>query len=127
MHQHKVQIIVRERDVNFKIRVEIMDKLKILIPVIIVIVGAGSFGLGYMFFGGSQEPQNIKVKQINETLETGTSIPYSSEYISFSDAMSIAQQNAASGVSVSDPVLIKARNGRAVYVSSYYYNQYIVK
>lgn len=91
---------------------------KALIIVVIVVIGLLGVVGGYTYFS-AQTPVN---NSINQTIQNGTTIPYSSEYITFDKAKSIAVQNAAQSVSVSDPILMKDRNGLAVYVCYYYYN-----
>lgn len=91
---------------------------KALIVVVIVVIGLLGVVGGYTYFS-AQTPVN---NSINQTIQNGTTIPYSSEYITFDKAKSIALQNAAQGVSVSDPILMKDRYGKAIYVCYYYYN-----
>jgi hypothetical protein len=101
-----------------------MEKLNVaLIVVVIILIGALGVSFGYMFFvknntTSNQTPMNIT----NITNVTNQTIPYSSEYITFSKAKSIAKSYAATGVVTSDPVLVKAKNGDAVYYSTYTYN-----
>lgn len=103
-----------------------MDKMNfILIIVVIVLVGMLSAAFGYMFLtknNNSTLNQNaVNVTNItNQT--TNSTIPYSSEYITFTKAKSIAKSYAGSGVVTSDPILVKAKNGDAVYYSDYTYN-----
>ena len=68
----------------------------------------------------------VNVTTVNQTLQNGTSIPYSSEYITFSKAKSLAKSHASKGVTVSDPILIKDKTGQAVYICNYYYKGSIV-
>ena len=63
---------------------------------------------------------------MNITNITNQTIPYSSEYITFSKAKSIAKSYAASGVVTSDPILVKAQNGEAVYYSTYSYDGAVI-
>jgi len=101
-----------------------MEKLNVaLIVTVIILVGALGVASGYMFFGknnttSNQTPMNIT----NDTNVTNQTIPYSSEYITFSKARSIAKSYAATGVATSDPILVKAQNGDAVYYSTYTFN-----
>ena len=67
----------------------------------------------------NQTPVNV-TNITNQT--TNSKIPYSSEYITFTKAKSIAKGYAGSGVITSDPILVKAKNGNAVYYSDYTYN-----
>ena len=98
-----------------------MEKLNVaLIVTVIILVGALGVASGYMFFvknntTSNQTPMNIT----NNTNVTNQTIPYSSEYITFSKARSIAKSYAATGVATSDPILVKAQNGDAVYYSTY--------
>jgi hypothetical protein len=103
-----------------------MEKMNvILIIVVIVLVGMLSAAFGYMFLTKNnnttlnQTPVNV-TNITNQT--TNNTIPYSSEYITFTKAKSIAKSYAGSGVVTSDPILVKAKNGNAVYYSDYTYN-----
>ena len=103
-----------------------MNKMNmILIIVVIVLVGMLSAAFGYMFLTKNndatlnQTPVNV-TNITNQT--TNSKIPYSSEYITFTKAKSIAKGYAGSGVITSDPILVKAKNGNAVYYSDYTYN-----
>jgi hypothetical protein len=102
-----------------------MDKMNlILIIVVIVLVGMLSAAFGYMFLtkdnsASNQTPVNV-TNITNQT--TNNTIPYSSEYITFTKAKSIAKSYAGNGVVTSDPILVKAKNGNAVYYSNYMYN-----
>lgn len=102
-----------------------MDKLNVvLIIAVIVLVGMLGTAFGYMFFTNNinKNGNNSTLNQTNETNitnQTNNTIPYSSEYISFSKAKSIAKSDAGSGVVTSDPILVKAKNGDAVYYSTY--------
>lgn len=99
-----------------------MEKMNvILIITVIILVGMLSVAFGYMFLNNNnstlnQTPANVT----NQT--NGSSIPYSPEYITFNKAKSIAKSEAARGVVTSDPILVKAKNGNAVYYSTYTYN-----
>jgi hypothetical protein len=102
-----------------------MEKMNaILIIIVIILVGMLSVAFGYMFLTNNnstlnQTPANVT----NITNQTnGTTIPYSPEYITFNKAKSIAKSEAASGVVTSDPILVKDKNGNAVYYSTYTYN-----
>ena len=105
-----------------------MEKLNLaLIVVVIILIGALGVSFGYMFFAknnttSNQTPMNVT----NITNVTNQSIPYSSEYITFSKAKSIAKSYAATGVITSDPILVKAQNGDAVYYSTYTYNGVVI-
>ena len=105
-----------------------MEKLNLaLIVVVIILIGALGVSFGYMFFAknnttSNQTPMNIT----NVTNVTNQTIPYSSEYITFSKAKSIAKSYAATGVVTSDPILVKAKNGDAVYYSTYTYNGVVI-
>lgn len=102
-----------------------MDKMNgILIVVVIILVGMLSVAFGYMFLTknnntSNQTPTNV-TNVTNQT--TGSTIPYSPEYITFNKAKSIAKSEAGSGVVTSDPILVKAKNGDAIYYSTYTYN-----
>jgi hypothetical protein len=98
----------------------ISNLTKALIVGVIVLVGLLGVLGGYTYFLGSKNPDPPVT--INQTVNNSTSIPYSSEYITFDKAKSIAIQNAAQGVSVSDPILMKNSNGQAIYLCYYYYN-----
>jgi len=105
-----------------------MDKLNaVLIIAVIILVGMLGTAFGYMFLTNNMNKNgnNTTLNQTNGTNitnQTNSTIPYSSEYISFSKAKSIAKSDAGSGVVTSDPILIKAKNGDAVYYSTYTYN-----
>jgi uncharacterized membrane protein YkoI len=105
-----------------------MDKLNaVLIIAVIILVGLLGTAFGYMFLASNmnKNSNNTTINQTNGTNitnQTKSTIPYSSEYISFSKAKSIAKGEAARGVVTSDPILIKAKNGDAVYYSTYTYN-----
>jgi hypothetical protein len=100
-----------------------MKKNTILIIAIIVLIGTLSFVAGYVYLSGPKNQQNpVNVTPLNETVTNGTQIPYSSEYITFNKAKSIAKSKASKGVTVSDPILIKDKNGDAVYICYYTYN-----
>jgi len=105
-----------------------MDKNFIIIISILLLGGLASFAFGYLFLADNDSPEtnNSTNLTLNDTLKNGTKIEYSSEYITFSKAKSIAKDNAQSGVTVSDPILIKDAYGRAVYVCYYYYEGYCV-
>jgi hypothetical protein len=95
----------------------------VLIIAIIVLIGSLSFVTGYMYISGAKNQQNpVNVTPLNETVTNGTQIPYSSEYITFNKAKSIAKSKASKGVIVSDPILIKDKSGEAVYICYYSYN-----
>jgi uncharacterized membrane protein YkoI len=105
-----------------------VDKLNvILIIVVVILVGLLGTAFGFMVLNKNtnndtavnQTPSNV-TNITNQT--TGSTIPYSPEYISFTKAKSIAKGEAAKGVVTSDPILIKAKNGNAVYYSTYSYN-----
>lgn len=98
---------------------------KALILVVVVLVCLIGVFAASTYFSGQNQTQN-QTPKINQTVENGTNITWTPEYISFDDAKAIAKQNAESGVSVSDPILMKDRNGLAVYVSYYYYNGYMI-
>lgn len=93
-----------------------MDKNFIIIISILLLGGLASFAFVYLFLADNDSPEtnNSTNLTLNDTLKNGTKIEYSSEYITFSKAKSIAKNNAQSGVTVSDPLLIKDANGRAV-------------
>lgn len=100
-----------------------VKKNTVLIIAIIILVGTLSFVVGYMYLSGPNNQQNpVNVTPLNDTVTNGTQIPYSSEYITFSKAKSIAKNYASNGVTVSDPILIKDKSGQAVYICSYMYN-----
>jgi len=101
-----------------------IKKNTLLIIVIIILAGTLSFAFGYMYISAPKAAANntTNVTTINQTMQNGTAIPYSSEYISFNKAKSIAKSKASKGVTVSDPVLMKNQEGQAVYICSYYYN-----
>lgn len=105
-----------------------MKRNTLLIIVIIILAGTLSFAFGYMYISAPKTAANnsTNITTINQTMQNGTSIPYSSEYISFDKAKSIAKSKASKGVSVSDPVLMKNHDGQAIYVSYYYYNGQVV-
>jgi hypothetical protein len=95
----------------------------VLIIAIIVLIGSLSFVTGYMYLSGPKNQKNpVNVTPLNETVTNGTQIPYSSEYITFNKAKSIAKSKASKGVIVSDPILIKDKTGEAVYICYYSYN-----
>lgn len=103
-----------------------MDKMNlILIIVVIVLIGILSAAFGYMFLTNNNNTTSnqtpVNVTNITNQTTTNT-IPYSSEYITFTKAKSIAKSYAGSGVITSDPILVKAKNGNAVYYSDYTYN-----
>ncbi|MDI6644228.1 MAG: PepSY domain-containing protein [Methanobacteriaceae archaeon] len=100
-----------------------MDKNYVIIISILLLGGLTSFAFGYLFLAENNSPKhnNTSNLTVNDTIKNGTQIEYSSEYITFSRAKSIAKNNAQSGVTVSDPILIKDAEGRAVYVCYYYY------
>lgn len=57
----------------------------LLIIVIIILAGTLSFAFGYMYLTAPKAANNnTNVTTINQTMQNGTSIPYSSEYITFS-------------------------------------------
>ena len=101
-----------------------MDKNISIILIVLVIGGFISFAVGYLFLGGSETPDinNSTNMTVNDTVKNGTKISYSSEYITFSKAKSIAKSNGQSGVTVSDPILLKDAEGKAIYICYYYYN-----
>ena len=102
-----------------------MEKLNIvLIAVVIILIGALGVSFGYMFFEKSNTTSNQT--PMNITNVTNQTIPYSSEYITFSKAKSIAKSYAATGVVTSDPILVKAQNGDAIYYSTYSYNGVVI-
>jgi uncharacterized membrane protein YkoI len=109
-----------------------VEKLNVvLIIVIIVLVGMLGTAFGYMFLTNNKNGNNSISNQTlgnetNITNQTGSKIPYSPEYITFSKAKSIAKSHAAKGVVTSDPILIKAKNGDAIYYSDYSYNGVII-
>jgi uncharacterized membrane protein YkoI len=109
-----------------------LEKLNVvLIIVIIVLVGMLGTAFGYMFLTNNKNGNNITSNQTqgnetNITNQTGNKIPYSPEYITFSKAKSIAKSHAAKGVVTSDPILVKAKNGDAIYYSDYSYNGVII-
>ena len=104
-----------------------MNMKTVLIIVIIILIGSLSFAFGYMYLSEPKNSNNtINQTSINQTVQNGTTIPYSSEYITFNKAKSIAKNNAAKGVTVSDPILIKDKAGRAIYVIYYSYDGYSV-
>lgn len=95
------------------------DKTKIILLVsALLILGLVSSVVGYAFLGDKSNPS----QEVNETLSQGTPLEYSAEYISFDKAKSIAVSNNAKGVSTSDPILIKDKEGRAVYICTYSYD-----
>lgn len=93
------------------------NSTQVLLVAVIVLVALLSFAVGYNFFNN---PKN-QTMQMNDTIKNGTNIPYSSEYITFDKVKSIALQNAAAGVLVSEPTLLKNEAGQAIYVCYYYY------
>jgi hypothetical protein len=97
---------------------------KILILVIVVLVAMLGVFAGYTYF--STPSNNQTPVTINQSLENGTNITWSPEFISFDQAKNIAVQNAESGVKVSDPILMKNQEGVAIYVCYYYYNGYMI-
>ncbi|MBZ2165470.1 PepSY domain-containing protein [Methanobacterium spitsbergense] len=101
-----------------------MDKLNVvLIIAVIILVGMLGAAFGYMFLTNMNKTgNNSTLNQTNGTNVTNSTIPYTSEYISFSKAKSIAKSDAGKGVVTSDPILVKAKNGDAVYYSTYTYN-----
>jgi hypothetical protein len=104
-----------------------LKKNTVLIVVIIILAGTLSFAFGYMYLSTPKTANNtVNVTTINQTMQNGTTIPYSSEYISFSKAKSIAKSKASKGVTVSDPILIKDKTGQAVYICNYYYQGSVV-
>jgi hypothetical protein len=104
-----------------------LKKNTVLIIVIIILAGTLSFAFGYMYLSTPKAANNTaNVTTINQTMQNGTSIPYSSEYITFSKAKSIAKSEASKGVTVSDPILIKDKNGQAIYICNYYYKGSVV-
>lgn len=104
-----------------------IKKNTLLIIVIIILAGTLSFAFGYMYISAPKAANNTSnVTTINQTMQNSTAIPYSSEYISFNKAKSIAKSKAAKGVTVSDPVLMKNQEGQAIYICSYYYNGEVV-
>ncbi len=105
-----------------------MKRNTLLIIVIIILAGTLSFAFGYMYISAPKAAANnsANITTINQTMQNGTAIPYSSEYISFDKAKSIAKSKASKGVSVSDPVLMKNQAGQAIYICNYYYNGQIV-
>lgn len=100
----------------------------LLIIVIIILVGTLSFAFGYMYVTAPKATTNntSNVTTINQTMQNGTTIPYSSEYITFDKAKSIAKSHASKGVTVSDPVLMKNQAGQAIYICTYYYDNQVV-
>jgi uncharacterized membrane protein YkoI len=90
----------------------------ILLVSALLILGLISSVVGYAFLGDKSNPS----QKVNETLSQGTPLEYSSEYVSFDKAKSIAVSNSAKGVSTSDPILIKDKQGRAVYICTYSYD-----
>jgi len=102
-----------------------MEKLNIaLIVIVIVLIGALGVAFGYEFFAKNNTTSNQT--PTNVTNVTNQTIPYSSEYITFTKAKSIAKSYAAKGVTTSDPILVKAKNGDAVYYSTYTYNGAVI-
>ncbi|UTB32129.1 MAG: hypothetical protein NKF70_11585 [Methanobacterium sp. ERen5] len=101
-----------------------MKRNTLLIIVIILLAGTLSFAFGYMYMSTPKAAANnsANITTINQTMQNGTAIPYSSEYISFDKAKSIAKSKASKGVSVSDPILMKNHDGQAIYICNYYYN-----
>ncbi len=101
-----------------------MEKLNVvLIIAVIILVGILGTAFGYMFLTNNANNNTTSNQTLsNITNQTNSTIPYSPEYISFSKAKSIAKSEAAKGVVTSDPILIKAKNGDAVYYSTYSYN-----
>jgi hypothetical protein len=96
----------------------------VLIIVVLILVGLLSVSFGYIFL---PKNNNNSLNQTNNTTNftnqtNGTSIPYSPEYITFSKAKSIAKEYAGKGVVTSDPILIKDKNGNAIYICNYLYN-----
>ena len=100
----------------------------ILIIIVVILIGILGVAFGYMVMPknnnttSNQTPTNIT----NLTNVTNQTIPYSSEYITFSKARSIAKNYAATGVATSDPILVKAQNGDAVHYSTYTYNGAVI-
>jgi len=95
---------------------------------LIVVVAVLVLGIGVvygMYMMNNQIPANNSTV-LNQTIQNGTNIPYSSDYITFDKAKSIAIQNAATGVSVSEPILMKNKEGQAIYVCYYYYKGYSI-
>lgn len=76
----------------------------------LLIMGLISSVVGYAFLGDKSNPS----QKVNETLSQVTPLEYSSEYISFDKAKSIAVSNSVNGVSTSEPILIQDKQGRAV-------------
>jgi hypothetical protein len=105
-----------------------MKRNTLLIIVVIILAGTLSFAFGYMYISAPKADANngTNVTTINQTMQNGTVIPYSSEYISFDKAKAIAKSKASKGVSVSDPILMKNHEGQAIYICNYYYNGQIV-
>jgi len=105
-----------------------MEKLNVaLIVTVIILVGALGVASGYMFFVKNNTTSNqTPMNTTNNTNVTNQTIPYSSEYITFSKARSIAKSYAATGVATSDPILVKAQNGDAVYYSTYTFNGAVI-
>lgn len=101
-----------------------MKRNTLLIIVILILAGTLSFAFGYMYISAPKAAANnsANITTINQTMQNGTAIPYSSEYISFDKAKSIAKSKASKGVSVSDPILMKNHEGQAIYICNYYYN-----
>ena len=100
----------------------ILDKKAMIIILVIIVTGLISFSVGYTFLGNSNSeltPKNIS--SINSTLEDGKEIPYSSEYITFDKAESIAKKYAKKSVNVDNTILIKNKAGQAIYICYYYY------
>lgn len=95
-----------------------LNKTMSIIVVLFAVVGVGSFLVSYFFLAGPLDNKNNS--SVNGTLKEGNRISYSSEYISFKEAKSIAKKNAPPGASVDDPILIKDKSGKAVYICSYY-------
>jgi hypothetical protein len=102
-----------------------MDKIKgVLLFVVVVLVCLLGVSFGYILnpknSNTSLNPVNNSSNITNQT--NGTPIPYSSEYLSFNKAKSIAKDYAGKGVVTSDPILLKDKNGNAIYYCDYIYN-----
>jgi hypothetical protein len=105
-----------------------MKRNTLLIIVVIILAGTLSFAFGYMYISAPKAAADngTNVTTINQTMQNGTVIPYSSEYITFDKAKAIAKSKASKGVSVGEPILMKNHEGQAIYICDYYYNGQIV-
>ena len=102
-----------------------LNKKTVLIIVIIILISSLGIAFGYMYISGQKNSVSpVNQTALNQTVQNGTSIAYSSEYITFDKAKSIAKSKVGKGVVVGDPILIKDKSGKAIYVVYYSYNGY---